>query len=104
MGVVAVLVRPPPPPPRRARLLTRRRYFLNLFGLRSVFNYILGSDNSADQMAQQMQPMPVPGANMFGPGQDPNKMFLAEVENMEVAGGQHEYVLNGVEDRVLALV
>jgi hypothetical protein len=84
--------------------LMRDRYFLNLFGLRAVFNYILGSDNAADQMAQQMQQMnPAAGANMFGPGQDPNKMFLAEVENLEVAGGQHEWVLNGVEQRVLAM-
>ncbi|KAA8896302.1 integral membrane protein DUF106-domain-containing protein [Sphaerosporella brunnea] len=79
-------------------------YFLNLFGLRAVFNYILGDDNSADQMAAQMQQMqPVAGANMFGPGADPNKMFLAEVENLEVAGNQHEWVLNGVEDRVLSM-
>jgi hypothetical protein len=81
------------------------RYFLNLFGLRSVFNYILGSDNSADQMAAQMQQMSpaAGGPNMFGPGQDPNKMYMAEVENLEVAGGQHEWVLNGVEDRVLGM-
>lgn len=80
-------------------------YFLNLFGLRSVFNYILGSDNSADQMAAQMQQMnpAAGGASIFGPGQDPNKMFIAEIENLEVAGGQHEWVLNGVEDRVLAM-
>ncbi|KAI5817097.1 integral membrane protein DUF106-domain-containing protein [Pyronema omphalodes] len=77
-------------------------YFLNLFGLRSVFNYILGSDNSADQMSAQMQQMnPAAGASMFGPGQDPNKMFLAEAENLEVAGGTHEWVIEGVEERVL---
>lgn len=79
-------------------------YFLNLFGLRSVFNYILGSDNSADQMAAQMQQMtPAGGANMFGPGQDPNKMFLAEAENLEVAGGQHGWVLHDIEDRICRL-
>lgn len=58
---------------------------------------------AADQMAQQMQQMnPAATANMFGPGQDPNKMFLAEAENLEVAAGQHEYVLEGIEDRILA--
>lgn len=60
---------------------------------------------AADQMAAQMQQMnPVGGqANMFGPGQDPNKLFLAEAENLEVVGGQHDWVLNGVEDRLLAM-
>ncbi|KAL7276311.1 hypothetical protein RUND412_000725 [Rhizina undulata] len=79
-------------------------YFLNLFGLRSIFTFILGNDNAADQMAAQMQQMNPAGGNpMFGPGQDPNKMFLAEAENLEVVGGQHDWVLNGVEDRLLAL-
>ncbi|KAF8252868.1 transmembrane protein [Wilcoxina mikolae CBS 423.85] len=79
-------------------------YFLNLFGLRLVFNYLLGSDNSADQMTTQMhQTTPVYGANMFAPGQDPNKMYLAEAENLEVAAGQHEWVLIDVEYRLLVL-
>ena len=56
-------------------------------------------------MAQQMQQMsPGATANMFAPGQDPNKLFLAEAENLEVAAGQHEYVLDGIEDRVLARI
>ncbi len=41
-------------------------------------------------------------ANMFGPGQDPDKMFQAEAENLEVT--EHFYVLDGVEDRLLASV
>jgi hypothetical protein len=57
---------------------------------------------AADQMSAQMQQMnPAAGASMFGPGQDPNKMFLAEAENLEVAGGTHEWVIEGVEGRVL---
>ncbi|KAF8456694.1 hypothetical protein BGX38DRAFT_1162615 [Terfezia claveryi] len=30
-------------------------------------------------------------------------MYLAEVENLEVAAGQQEYVLEGIEDRMLGL-
>ncbi|MCJ1278556.1 ER membrane complex subunit 3 [Puttea exsequens] len=78
-------------------------YFLNLFGLQSVFIFILGNDNAASQMAQQMQQMN-PGASgqMFQPGQDPDKMFQNEAENLEVV--EHEYILKGVEDRLLANV
>lgn len=78
-------------------------YFLNLFGLQSVFIFILGNDNAANQMAQQMSQMnPGAGAGMFQPGQDPDKMFQSEAENLEVV--EHEYILKGVEDRLLALI
>lgn len=39
-------------------------YFLNLFGLQSVFIFILGNDNAASQMAQQMQQMNPSGAGV----------------------------------------
>lgn len=52
-------------------------------------------------MAQQMSQMnPGAGATMFQPGQDPDKMFQNEVENLEVV--EHEYILKGVEDRLIA--
>lgn len=52
-------------------------------------------------MSQQMAQMN-PGANtqMFQPGQDPDKSFQAEAENLEVI--EHEYILEGVEERLLA--
>ncbi|KAL2019495.1 hypothetical protein VTK56DRAFT_9611 [Thermocarpiscus australiensis] len=74
-------------------------YFLCIFGLQPVFNFLLGSDNAANQMAQQMGQMgPQPG-QMFGPGADPNKQFLAEAENLAVI--EHHSVLDGVEQRLL---
>jgi len=76
-------------------------YFLTLFGLQPVYNFILGSDNSANQMAQQMAQMN-PTAGMMGPGNDPDKMFLSEAENLEVI--EHDYVLEGIEERLLASV
>lgn len=58
---------------------------------------------AASQMAQQMSQMnPGAGAAMFQPGQDPDKMFLSEAENLEVV--EHEYILKGVEDRLLAMI
>lgn len=40
-----------------------------------------------------------PGAGMMGPEQDPDKLFKAEAENLEVL--EHYYILDGVEDRLL---
>lgn len=95
-------------------------YFLNLFGLQSVFIFILGNENgkphaplprcptsqeslpriAANQMAQQMSQMnPGAGAGMFQPGQDPDKVFQNEAENLEVL--EHEYILKGIERRIL---
>jgi ER membrane protein complex subunit 3 len=41
-----------------------------------------------------------PGAGMMGPEQDPDKLFLNEAENLEVI--EHQWILEGVEDRLLA--
>jgi len=72
-------------------------YFLTLFGLQPVYNFILGSNNAASQVAQQMQ---MQQGNPMGGVEDMEKIFNAEVENLEVV--EHWYVLDGVEDRVLA--
>jgi hypothetical protein len=54
-------------------------------------------------MAQQMGQMgPGAGAQIFGPGVDPDKQFKAEAENLSVLA--HEYTLAGVEDRLLEIV
>ncbi|KAJ3565553.1 hypothetical protein NPX13_g7464 [Xylaria arbuscula] len=75
-------------------------YFLCIFGLQSVFNFILGSENAASQMAQQMGAMgPQAGPQMFGPGVDPDKQFKTEAENLAVV--EHYSVLDDVEDRLL---
>ncbi|KAM0715040.1 hypothetical protein Q7P37_009505 [Cladosporium fusiforme] len=74
-------------------------YFLTLFGLQPVYNFILGSKNAANQMTQQMQQAQM-GANPMGGAEDPTKLFNAEGENLEVI--DHKYILEGVEDRLLA--
>ncbi|GAB7328140.1 hypothetical protein MBLNU13_g00169t1 [Cladosporium sp. NU13] len=73
-------------------------YFLTLFGLQPVYNFILGSKNAANQMAQQMQQAQM-GANPMGGAEDPEKIFRAEGENLEVI--DHKYILEGVENRLL---
>lgn len=55
---------------------------------------------AASQMQQQMGQMaPGAGAQMFGPGVDPDKQFQGEAENLAVLA--HHYTLEGVEDRLL---
>ena len=54
-------------------------------------------------MAQQMSQMnPGTQAGMFQPGADPDKMFLSEAENLEVV--EHEYILKGIEERMLRIL
>ncbi|KAK5126994.1 hypothetical protein LTR85_008353 [Meristemomyces frigidus] len=73
-------------------------YFLTLFGLQPVYNFILGSNNAASQVAQQMQQQQM--GNPMGGADDPDKLFQAEAENLEVV--EHRYILDGVEERLLA--
>lgn len=95
-------------------------YFLTLFGLQPVYNFILGSNNckcssalhaynleaangcvceAANQLTQQMAQMNPSGA-MMTPDQDPDKLFLNEAENLEVL--EHHCILDGIEERLLA--
>ena len=55
-------------------------------------------------MAQQMSQMNpgAAGAGMFQPGQDPDKLFQSEAENLEVV--EHWYILDGVEKRLLETI
>ena len=51
-------------------------------------------------MSQQMAGMnPAASVNPFQPGQDPDKLYLSEAENLEVV--EHFCILDGVEERVL---
>lgn len=76
-------------------------YFLNLFGLQSIYALLLGDDNAAGGM-NDMNAMNGGGAmQALAPGQDISKMFIAETENLEVA--THTWINADVEDRVLAI-
>ncbi|RCI09676.1 hypothetical protein L249_3830 [Ophiocordyceps polyrhachis-furcata BCC 54312] len=74
-------------------------YFLCIFGLQFVYVFLLGSDNAASQMAQQMAAQQMPIGPMGGPGQDPDKQFKMEAENLAVV--EHYSVLDSVEERLL---
>lgn len=70
-------------------------YFINVFGLRSMYALVLGQDNAADQtrvMQEQMQmQMQMP--------QDPSKAFKAEWEALEIV--THEWTSDNVEEEMM---
>jgi len=71
-------------------------YFLNVFGLRSIYTLVLGENNAADQ-TQMMQDQ-MSGAAMAMP-QDPKGALKAEWEALEV--NTHSWALDGVEDTLM---
>ncbi|KAH9810588.1 integral membrane protein DUF106-domain-containing protein [Melampsora americana] len=86
-------------------------YFLNLFGLNSLYRLILGDGNAAD--GSNSLAMGGAGATpvMVMPGQqvDYKKLFKAEVENLKLVDHKHIYdqnsnlKLDSIEDRVLRM-
>ncbi|KAG9336018.1 hypothetical protein JZ751_003277 [Albula glossodonta] len=58
-------------------------YFLNVFGLRSMYNLILGHDNAAMAMPP-----------------DPNKAFKSEWEALEIV--EHKWALENVEEELMS--
>uniref|UniRef100_A0ABK0LG26 ER membrane protein complex subunit 3 n=1 Tax=Rattus norvegicus TaxID=10116 RepID=A0ABK0LG26_RAT len=72
-------------------------YFLNVFGLRSIYSLILGQDNAADQSRMMQEQMT--GAAMAMPA-DTNKAFKTEWEALELT--DHQWALDDVEEELMA--
>uniref|UniRef100_A0A8C9LE57 ER membrane protein complex subunit 3 n=1 Tax=Pavo cristatus TaxID=9049 RepID=A0A8C9LE57_PAVCR len=72
-------------------------YFLNVFGLRSIYTLILGQDNAADQSRVMQEQMT--GAAMAMPA-DTNKAFKTEWEALELT--DHQWDLEDVEEELMA--
>ncbi|KAH9415101.1 ER membrane complex subunit 3 [Dermatophagoides pteronyssinus] len=72
-------------------------YFLNVFGLRSIYMLVLGENNAADQsriMQDQMF-----GAAMSMPA-DSKQAFKAEWEALEIC--EHNWLLKNVDNEIIA--
>lgn len=71
-------------------------YFLNVFGLRSIYALVLGENNAADQ-GRHIQDQ-VSGAAMAMPP-DPKVAFKAEWEALEITN--HQWQLQDVENEIV---
>ncbi|KAI4457711.1 hypothetical protein MML48_7g00011718 [Holotrichia oblita] len=72
-------------------------YFLNVFGLRSIYALVLGENNAADQSKQMQDQMS--GAAMAMPP-DPKVAFKAEWEGLEII--EHQWALAEIENTMTA--
>jgi len=71
-------------------------YFLNVFGLRSIYTLVLGENNAADQTRVMQDQMS--GAAMAMPP-DPKQAFKAEWEALEIC--DHQWALKNVENELV---
>ncbi|XP_017001698.1 ER membrane protein complex subunit 3 [Drosophila takahashii] len=73
-------------------------YFLNVFGLRSIYTLVLGENNHADQTQAQADAMT--GAAMTMP-QDPKAAFKAEWEALEIT--EYHNALKNIDADMLTI-
>ncbi|GMM37159.1 Emc3 protein [Saccharomycopsis crataegensis] len=74
-------------------------YFVNLLGLKSVYNLLLGNSSIADKMLMSSG-NPMPTLDMPG-GPTTEVLLKKEIDNLRII--DHVYDLDGIEERVLNL-
>lgn len=73
-------------------------YFLNVFGLRSIYTLVLGENNAAD--TTRLLQDEVSGAAMSMPP-DPKAAFKSEWEALEIC--EHNWALQGVDTKLMGI-
>eukprot|EP00095_Tigriopus_kingsejongensis_P009665 maker-scaffold1197_size55989-snap-gene-0.14 protein:Tk09665 transcript:maker-scaffold1197_size55989-snap-gene-0.14-mRNA-1 annotation:"hypothetical protein L798_07656" len=74
-------------------------YFLNVFGLRSIYALVLGENNAADQSRVMQDQMTMQAGGM---PQDPRQAFKGEWEALQVT--EHQFALKNIETDMMAVV
>jgi len=74
-------------------------YFLNVFGLRSIYSLVLGENNAADQARAMQESMSMQAGGM---PPDSKAAFKAEWEALEVT--EHNWALKNCDQEMLSLV
>jgi hypothetical protein len=74
-------------------------YFLNVFGLRSIYSLVLGENNAADQVRAMQESMSMQAGGM---PPDSKAAFKAEWEALEVT--EHTWALKNSDQEMMALV
>jgi hypothetical protein len=75
-------------------------YFLLLFGMRGVFDMVLGDNNDANDNTKALQMQMTGGLGMGGPGQpDTNKLMQTEKTELEIH--PHDFAIAAAEQRLI---
>ena len=76
-----------------------RRYFLNVFGLRSIYSLVLGENNAADQARAMQESMSMQAGGM---PPDSKAAFKAEWEALEMT--DHTWALKNSDSEMMSLM
>ena len=70
-----------------------------MFGMRGLYSIVLGAGAETDDTKMMQAQMGMAGGGQPGQQPDMNKIYAAEMENMQII--EHKWALDGAEERLL---